>query len=287
MKGSLPADFERSHSEYGSVAPALVDGIANWCEALRGSVSLQQALVSLVRGLGAEAGMIVRTYLNEFRTISVASWDGGGVRALRPLRMSFADGFFGAPMRMPRTASIWLGSAQADETGNDCHPALREWHVSRGLKEFVVLVLAGGPATRDHIELHYAHRLSPAVLLTLSALLPTMARVWASRQVGLITRTVVNHRLPIRPAQTSSIPVALLGSTNPARLSRAEFRVCLLLSRGLSVAGISAELSLSDATIRTHLRNIYAKTDTCSLAELVFLLLRPRNGLDQAEIRCA
>ena len=71
----------------------------------------------------------------------------------------------------------------------------------------------------------------------------------------------------------------ILGTSNPARLSRAEFRVCLLLSRGLSVKGVTVELGLSEATIRSHLRSIYSKTQTSGLAELVYRILS--NGTDE------
>lgn len=281
----LPAEF--NGMGFGSAATGLVDGVANWCEALNGGVSLQTALTRLLRAVGAEAGMLVRTHRSDFRPIAIASHDMRANAVERPLRMSFADGFFGPPMQVPRSASIWLGSAQANEAGQESNPALTVWQGSRGLKEFVVLVLAGGTTVRDHIELHFNHRLTQDILQTLSALLPTLARTWAARQVGLVTRTVVNHRLASRPnlAEPTSRPI--LSSTNPARLSRAEFRVCLLLSRGLSVAGISEELKLSDATIRTHLRNTYAKVNTNCLAELVFLLLSPGTAGDVSDIRCA
>lgn len=281
----LPAEFGKSDA--GSAASDLVDGVANWCEALAGGVSLQAAMTRLLRAVHAEAGMLVRTHRSDFRPVAIVTHDARAQLVERPLRVSYADSFFGAPMRVPRSASIWLGSAQANEADADCSPALGEWQASRGLKEFVVLVLAGGPTTRDHIELHFSHRLTPDVLNMLAALLPTLARTWAARQVGLVTRTVVNHRIASRPtlADTTSRPI--LSASNPARLSRAEFRVCLLLSRGLSVAGISEELKLSDATIRTHLRNTYAKVNTNCLAELVFLLLSPRNAPDLSDIRCA
>lgn len=282
---ALSAEFNGSN--FGSSATGLVDGVANWCEALSGSVSLQVALTRLMRAVGAEAGMLVRTHRSDCRPVAIATHDLRANTVERPLRVSFADGFFGPAMQVPRSASIWLGSAQANEPRQEGNPALIEWQRSRDFKEFVVLVLSGGATVRDHIEMHFSHQLTQDVLQKLSALLPTLSRTWAARQVGLVTRTVVNHRVANRPNLADPTSRPILSSTNPARLSRAEFRVCLLLSRGLSVAGISEELKLSDATIRTHLRNTYAKVNTNCLAELVFLLLSPRNSLDVADIRCA
>ncbi len=61
--------------------------------------------------------------------------------------------------------------------------------------------------------------------------------------------------------------------SNPANLSRAEFRVCLLLSHGLSVKGVTDELRLSEATVRSHLRSVYSKTETTGHAELLYRIL--------------
>ena len=49
--------------------------------------------------------------------------------------------------------------------------------------------------------------------------------------------------------------------------------VSLLVSRGLSIKAVSEELGLSDNTVRSHLRAIYAKTETASLSELIYLIL--------------
>ncbi len=287
MTGFLSEDFGYALPIGGSVKADVIEAIADWCEALYGDMSLQDAFACLVRGLGAEAGMLVRTYLNEFRPIRVAIHDCKPDCDGHSLKTTYADGYFGPHLAKPRAASVWLGSAHADEQGADPAPALGEWQAARRMREFAVLVLSGGPVTRDHIELHFRNPISLDVQASLGAVLPTMARTWATRQLGLITRTVIRERLAtgVESAKVARMP--LLSLSNPAHLSRAEFRVCLLLSRGLSVLGVSAELSLSEATVRSHLRNIYAKTETTGLAELVFLLLGSHLPPGQAEARCA
>ncbi|MEP0563848.1 MAG: helix-turn-helix transcriptional regulator, partial [Paracoccaceae bacterium] len=60
---------------------------------------------------------------------------------------------------------------------------------------------------------------------------------------------------------------------NPANLSRAEFRVCLMLSKGLPVKGVVQELGTTEATVRSHLRSIYSKTNVHGMAELLYLIL--------------
>lgn len=261
-----------------------IDAIADWSDALRGGLMLQDAFAGLAAGLRAEAGMLVRTSLSDFRPARIAVWDRAGRHCASPLSKSFADGYFGSAMARPRPATLWLSSDLACDHSEFPDPALGTWQQRRGLSEFMVLVLASSSTTRDHVELHFREGLSRAELALFEAILPTIARTWAARQIGLVARCIVNHRQP-EPRLPETAP--LLSQTNPARLSRAEFRVCLLLSRGLSALSIADELNVSEATIRTHLRNIYAKTGTTGLPELVYHLIKGRNQADLSGIRYA
>lgn len=257
---------------HGTVSSQAMHALVNWCEALNGTISLQEALTELVVGLGAEAGMVVRTQRNDQRSVRIAVCDLARRSPTRPLQCSFADAFFGPPIFQARAATVWQASVYADDATGD--PSLAEWQAARRIKEFVTLILSSGQQTRDHIELHFREFLSPATELTINAVLPDMVRVWASRRVGMITRSIINHRRnDISNVQHSGARVRILGSDNPRRLSRAEFRVCLMLGNGLLVQAVAKELSLSESTIRTHLRSIYAKTGSSSLAELVFRLM--------------
>lgn len=56
-------------------------------------------------------------------------------------------------------------------------------------------------------------------------------------------------------------------------LTPAEARVALLLGRGRSVGEIAAALGVATTTVRTHLRQIFAKTNTHRQSELLMLLL--------------
>ena len=52
-------------------------------------------------------------------------------------------------------------------------------------------------------------------------------------------------------------------------LTEREVEVLRLLSRGFSTAKISANMSISDNTVKTHIRNILAKLEVNSRAEAV------------------
>ncbi len=63
-----------------------------------------------------------------------------------------------------------------------------------------------------------------------------------------------------------AIVVAMLG------LTPAEAQVASLLATGLDIAGLTIRLRVSQATVRTHLKNIFAKTNTGQQSQLVALI---------------
>ena len=254
MIGRASGDNAAQIMGQGSVRSCAMHAIVSWCEALNGSVSLQSALTELVSGLGAEAGVIVRTQMNDQRPVRIAMCDLARDTRHRPLQRTFADAYFGPLIHRARSATVWHARAHADDSTGD--PSLAVWQAARKMKEFVALILSSGTQTRDHIELHFRDFLSPGCESTIAAMLPDMVRVWASRKVGLITRSIINHRPGESLGFRGGTKEKVLDSDNPLRLSRAEFRVCLLLGRGLRVQAVASELSLSEATIRTHLRKI-------------------------------
>ncbi|MCV2867993.1 helix-turn-helix transcriptional regulator [Defluviimonas sp. WL0002] len=252
----------------------MIEVVASWSEGLHGNASLDVAFAALVRGLGAEAGAIVRTYPGRpFPQIVALHDERAGDPAARPLRGSHATNLFGAHLQTARPASIWLATEHSDESDPVAGVGLHVWQVARHMREMAVLILTSDPSFRDHIELHFHDRLDDDAQALLDMLLPSIVRIWTGRKVGLVTAQVVEKKIKDAPKAPNAVHGKILDVSNPAGLSRAEFRVCVMLSRGLSVKGVTGELGLSDATVRSHLRSIYSKTVTRSLAELVFRLL--------------
>jgi DNA-binding CsgD family transcriptional regulator len=97
----------------------------------------------------------------------------------------------------------------------------------------------------------------------------------------------------VRPLTANGRPMAALYVIDPLQharldeqllrraylLSRAEIRVVNELLQGQSVEGVAEALNVSVHTIRTHLKNIFAKTGTCRQAELVRLMSSCLGGL--------
>ncbi len=74
----------------------------------------------------------------------------------------------------------------------------------------------------------------------------------------------------VDPANRLDIPPAVV--MDAYGLTRAEARVALAVSSGLSVPEVAIQLGLSPNTVKTHLRRVFAKTGTGRQAELVRLM---------------
>ncbi|MDH5797990.1 MAG: helix-turn-helix transcriptional regulator, partial [Paracoccaceae bacterium] len=77
---------------------------------------------------------------------------------------------------------------------------------------------------------------------------------------------------------------AILDISNPAGLSRAEFGVCLLIRKGFTSSRISEELNVAKSTVKSHLRNIYSKTDTAGQVDLMYRLLNEPDPQDAVAV---
>ena len=260
------------------LAPDLrvLDAIASWCGGLHGSMPLPDALKSLAKGFDADAAVISRDTRNDGRCRVAASFDEWADPEFQ-LHRSFAEEVLGPFYNKVRVSTLWLLSHREANGDFEDSDALRQWKRERGVADIAVIALGAGANQTDYLELHFAEELSRDDELAIEALLPTLVRSWSGRMAGLVTQAQVDERI-LRARQAAREPLKdadapILGFSNPAKLSRAEFRVCMLLSRGLSVKGVIDELGLSEATVRSHLRSIYAKTDTSGHADLLYRIL--------------
>jgi DNA-binding CsgD family transcriptional regulator len=259
------------------LAPDLrvLDGVASWCGGLHGSMPLAEALAALARGLDASAAAISRHFHRteeNARVVALHSGDG-------PERMSraYCQDVLDYQFGRARAGTVWFLSDMFDDPSWLPSRRLDGWLERGGAREIAVVPMAVTRQTTDYVEFHFEHELDRASQHEIEALVPTIERSWSGRKPGLVAMTISDGRTPLARSGDHgvprSVPSPILGMSNPASLSRAEFRVCLLLSRGLSVKAVSDELGLSENTIRSHLRSIYSKTGSSSLPELLYLIL--------------
>jgi len=245
--------------------------MAVWCESLHGVYSFDEGLRRLLVDIGAEAGMVVRVNHSNNSTNKFIEVDTRDSDPYIPsLKRSYVKCVLGEYLTKLQESRLWLSSQVEDREGVYNDPSLAEWQTSRSFNELVVIVLSTDKHKSEFLEMHFREPVSAVHIQLMECLLPTMCRSWVNRTEGLFT--VALHE-KCHPFAYKDIIQPILGCANPAQLSRAEFRVCMLLSSGLSIEAIISELSVSVATVRSHLRNIYSKTDTSSHAELVYRLL--------------
>lgn len=245
----------------------LIDAVVDWCECLQGRLPLLTALRRLGEGLGARSVALSRLSRGPNATARTAAWNAGMLRPAQRVTRSFATSVLGRYVERPRVGSVWLSSL-----ADDGDPALAVFQARAGLREAVVIPLCADGRGVDFLELHFARALGQDGAARLNSVAATLSRTWSGRTPGLFSDSVLASQAEARVGFAEP----LLSTANPARLSRAEFRVCLCLSRGLNAAAVADELAISPSTLKTHLRSVFAKTETGSLAELMYRLLAPR-----------
>jgi DNA-binding CsgD family transcriptional regulator len=135
-----------------------------------------------------------------------------------------------------------------------------------------VIVFQHDAAQCDILEVGLSQPLNERQRDLLDLLAVALADGWMRRQPGLISGRIVD--LARRNVSRKNITVAapILDYTNPYALSRSEFRVCAMIGQGLTAKHIARELRLSEATVRSHQRAIYAKTALSGQIEVMFHL---------------
>jgi DNA-binding CsgD family transcriptional regulator len=140
------------------------------------------------------------------------------------------------------------------------------------------IVLARSLDQADTIELALHSALKDVEIDLLPTLGAAMAESWLLRRPGLIERCLFEQNNRKGAANPDTDSLSLLHYTNPYNLSRSEFRVCALIGQGLTAKHIAKELNLSEATIRSHQRAIYAKTDLGGQMEVMFHMQKFANS---------
>ncbi|GGO32762.1 response regulator transcription factor [Micromonospora parathelypteridis] len=97
----------------------------------------------------------------------------------------------------------------------------------------------------------------------LTAIRSAMAGNWT------LDATVSQSLVAALTAQRAPVAAAPQDGPQPDGLTKREAQVLRLVARGLSNAEIAAELFISEATVKTHLNNTYAKTGVKNRVEAV------------------
>jgi DNA-binding CsgD family transcriptional regulator len=246
----------------------VVRAIAKWCEFLQGSSHASETLEVLAEAADVDVICVGRIQHDALqRTGGVVLDKASPALGTAKFDRTFAGDLLGSHTRSASPGTIWFGSM----LGSDPNSTLSEIQRARGWNEIAIVPLLRTAKHLDVLEFHFRTDTGNRHQLLLNMLAGTLSDTWQRRRPGLLTEAMLARAAKEDDAKNALVP--LLSAENPARLSRAEFRVCLLLSQGLSNEKVVDELEISLATLRTHLRNIYAKTGALGHSDLLYKLL--------------
>ncbi|MBF9028942.1 hypothetical protein HKCCE3408_00920 [Rhodobacterales bacterium HKCCE3408] len=141
-----------------------------------------------------------------------------------------------------------------------------------GLVDAVFIVLEQDARRMDVLELHFTHRPGTRWEDSVAGLGSALARIYRLRRTGTVAGALATNLSGWSGPRPKSRHT--LSPDNPDRLTPAEQRVAELVARGLSPKVIASSLDLAVATVRTHLRRIYEKTDTYGYNALALKLMQ-------------
>lgn len=247
--------------------PEVLDVAVCWAESLQGCGELSDALRSVVEIVGAKQARLVRLDVGTTGESVLVSLDQArGAPAPRRAEMSFSRYLLGDGIGKARSGTVWYLSEFRHLSEHQAS-AVRLGMIDAGTRELAAVVLEPRPRDIDILELRFADRLQAKEVEAISVLMPVLARAWQNRRGDFFAVSARNSDADGTPSGRGV--TWTLGSTNPAGFTKAEYRVCALLSRGMGAKAISARLRISESTVRSHLRSIYAKTNTQGQRELM------------------
>jgi DNA-binding CsgD family transcriptional regulator len=270
----MPSSPESRRFSFGGLSEAL-DLVIAWVEALHGQGDAAGALQLMLRLVNGRRASLVRLRLDTAIEAVLEKVTANPEEAPGGPGISFPQYLLGHGLGQAQAGSVWYVSELAREISADERTGVRLGVPDRRTREIAAIVLEPRRLTSDILELHFPARLSARDAEALSMLAGVLSRGWRRRGAGVF---------PLEPEQGRTSDAAraeaILSAGNPAGLSKSEYRVCELVSRGLGAKAISGRLLISESTVRSHLRSIYAKTGTSGQRELICRLLGPAGPHD-------
>lgn len=242
--------------------------ITDWNAALHGRFALDDVVKVLMRQ--TQAAYVGVSRLSQDRVQTVAS-------ATHPLSHSTDMRISGATLRYLRDTrdlsellpgSIWRFSELKHDVGFDRSQVAEQMRREPAVITVVTVILEAGEDRIDGFDMLFeiAPKVHPE--LPVNIITQALADAWGVRSPGLVS-ALIGAQSRSRARRIDGPRTGILGEQNPCRLSRAEQRLCHLLLAGEKAKSIAEILGISMATVRSHLSNIYSKTQTSGQVELI------------------
>lgn len=244
-----------------------VSVVAKWVHAIGQGKDLNVVLAEFQKLVGADTVQVVRQMQNLDRTQMVARQEISAGKLFERPRRSFASVLLGDLLHKTNLGSLFLMTEV--HSAHEARASLDQFE----LREVGVISLCNERDFSDFLEFHFERPLLDHNRQLLKMLGSVLSQSWRDRSSGVVATLLAGHSFPTAHERGTKFE-NILGSHNPAGLTRSEFRVCMLVQEGNLPNELVGILDVSKSTFRTHLRSIYFKTGVSGHVELVHLLHR-------------
>ncbi len=246
-----------------------------WTECLHGAGSLRETLSDLADLTDARVVLLSRTCALTGRARMIASLDRGARTGERPATVPIGPSLLAASTRHPRPGTLWT-LAELDRSEREALDARAlRWMADRRFRDAAVVPLDTSETEADMLELHFTGSLPRPLHVSLETVAMAASAAWRRRPKGRIAR-ILSATPAVADRLAQEIPShgqSPLSAANPLGLTAAELRICILFRNGHPAQDMARHLKISDSTLRTHLRSIYAKAGVTGQVALVRLLI--------------
>ena len=251
------------------------DFLVRWAECLHGSGNLRDTLDLFAELTGSRVVNLLRFDPETGRQRTITCFDLDARVGKRPLTKGMAPSILRGHGVYARPGTIWTLGEKDRVQRVELDNRSQRWMEDRGFGEVVVIPMGRDGTDIDAIEFYRAEPLEDTNDPTLKWLASSAAEVWSRRRKGRIARLLrsvpaITERLQ---SPDPEAPVDILSSENPCRLTAAETRICILIQAGFALNEMGSKIGIAEATVRSHLRSIYAKTGAAGQVGLVRMLL--------------
>jgi len=230
-----------------------------WTECLHGTGGLRSALSAIAEAASAESVILMRATAAPRRVRILSHFDRSAARGADPLPQPLGPDLISVPPTRVLPGTLWSLHEVDTLPPLRLDPRQSRWLETRQIAEVTSIALGPEDGALDLLEFHLSHRLSPSQRARLADLAEALAFAWGRRPEGRTARLLSDGTAIAQRLATAAAPAAPLSVTNPWRLTPAETRICALIRDGLTVTDIVAMVGVAESTLRSHLRNIYAK----------------------------
>ena len=253
-------------SEFSSaVLVSIFKPVSIFANALRGAESLEVGLHELASAVGARSALLSRKRKDDQMARVVAKFQLSNF-GMGTLTRPFCDNVLEVnPWALRAGACIFKSSM--DDLSESSRTIIGRWYQASGCRDTLVMVLEVDKNHVDRIEMHFDHIADRKTVSLCEEIAHALPLFYKSRAPQVIEDAIQRNLMPGNSSRASA-GMAILSEHNPYHLTRSEYRICHVISRGVSYKALPEKLDISPHTVRSHLRNIYGKTDIGDFYEL-------------------